>query len=370
MTSWAVMPLRDRTVNLDRKRQPIREPDRVPGPYPYYGASGVVDYVNDYIFDGLHLLVAEDGENLRSRKSPIAFLADSKFWVNNHAHVLVANDANDTRFLAYALEAHDVSGFLSGSTQPKLTQDALGRIPIFAPDASEQRKIASILGALDDKAASDRATAVAALSLLDALAEVVEEDSSLISLAELVETPRDTVDPASMQGTLVDHFSLPAFDSNRCADRVAAEGIMSSKLAVHQPSVLVSRLNPRIDRTWFAVPDPGVPGLASTEFSVMKPRDGLSLGALWLSIRGTRFRTGLRSRVTGTSGSHQRVRPPDVVSLRVPDTRSLSTMADRADALLQLSHQRLRESVRLESLRDTLLPSLLTGAPLADGGTE
>lgn len=143
------------SVNLDSRRKPVRSADRRGGPFPYYGASGVVDHVDDFIFEGLHVLVAEDGENLRSRNTPVAFLADGKFWVNNHAHVLVANESANTRYLAYAIENTDISGFLTGSTQPKLTKAALAQIQIFAPPAAEQRAIAEVLGALDDKIAAN-----------------------------------------------------------------------------------------------------------------------------------------------------------------------------------------------------------------------
>jgi type I restriction enzyme S subunit len=361
MSYWTTKSLRERTVNLDSQRRPVRASDRKPGPYPYYGASGIVDYVDDYIFEGLHLLVAEDGENLRSRKTPIAFLADDKFWVNNHAHILVANKENDTRFLSYAIEALDVVGYLSGSTQPKLTQDALGRIQVLAPDADEQRAIAATLGALDDKTASDRKISSVALSLLDRLAEIAEQSLPTVPVTSLVETPRDSFVPANLADQPVDHFSLPAFDSNGRPDRVPGEEIKSGKLRVAEPSVLVSRLNPRIDRTWFAVPDLSVPAAASTEFCVMRPREGLSLGALWLAVRSEQFRSGLISRVTGTSGSHQRVRPDDVLSLAVPDVRSLANEARQADSLLDVSRQRLREATRLEALRNSLLPGLLSG---------
>jgi predicted nucleotidyltransferase len=86
--------------DLDGRRVPVKELDRKPGPYPYYGASGIVDRVDGYLFDGEYLLVGEDGENLRTRQTPIAFLAKGKFWVNNHAHIVRGNHRADTRFLA------------------------------------------------------------------------------------------------------------------------------------------------------------------------------------------------------------------------------------------------------------------------------
>jgi type I restriction enzyme S subunit len=129
----------------------VKENDRKPGPYPYYGASGIVDRVDGYLFDGEYLLIGEDGENLRTRQTPIAFMATGRFWVNNHAHIVRGNHRADTRFLSYVLSQTDLSGYLTGSTMPKLTQGNLNRLPVIAPPLAEQKAIAAVLGALDDK---------------------------------------------------------------------------------------------------------------------------------------------------------------------------------------------------------------------------
>ena len=151
MNGWQSLKIGDITKNFDSKRVPIRERDRVSGEYPYYGASGIVDYVHEYIFDGNFILVAEDGENLRSRKTPIAFPASGKFWVNNHAHIVQGNELSDTRFIGYLIEATDISGFLTGSTIPKLNQQNFNDIPVMVPPLADQKAIAHILGTLDDK---------------------------------------------------------------------------------------------------------------------------------------------------------------------------------------------------------------------------
>ncbi|MFZ1403481.1 MAG: restriction endonuclease subunit S [Anaerolineae bacterium] len=148
---WCERPLGELAENLDSLRIPVKEADRRTGPYPYYGASGIVDYVDSFLFDGEYLLIAEDGENLRTRNTPVAFLASGRFWVNNHAHIVRGNSEADTRFLMYALTGADISGYLTGSTMPKLTQGNMNRIPILTPPLSEQRAIAHILGTLDDK---------------------------------------------------------------------------------------------------------------------------------------------------------------------------------------------------------------------------
>jgi type I restriction enzyme S subunit len=148
---WPLVPLGELTENFDGRRVPVKENDRKPGPYPYYGASGIVDRVDGYLFDGEYLLIGEDGENLRTRQTPIAFMATGKFWVNNHAHIVRGNHRADTRFLSYVLSQTDISGYLTGSTMPKLTQGNLNRLPIISPPLAEQKAIAAVLGALDDK---------------------------------------------------------------------------------------------------------------------------------------------------------------------------------------------------------------------------
>lgn len=145
------VPLGELVDVFDSLRVPVKSSDRKPGPYPYYGASGITDYVDSYIFEGEHLLLSEDGDNLRTRNTPIAFLADGKFWVNNHAHILRANEENNTKYLCYALQVADITSYLSGSTRPKLNQKDMRRIPVYAPPLPEQKAIAHILGTLDDK---------------------------------------------------------------------------------------------------------------------------------------------------------------------------------------------------------------------------
>lgn len=151
MSEWMYTTIGEVVNNFDYQRIPVAESLRIKGEYPYYGASGIIDYVQDYIFDGEYLLIAEDGENLKSRKTPIAFIAKGKFWVNNHAHIVKANDKAVTRYLLYAISNLDINGYLSGSAQPKLSQDSLNKIEVPLPPLSEQKKIARVLGNLDDK---------------------------------------------------------------------------------------------------------------------------------------------------------------------------------------------------------------------------
>ncbi len=158
---WTTSRFDELSINFDAQRRPVKKSDRRPGPYPYYGASGVIDHIDDYIFEGDYLLVAEDGENLRTRRTPIAFLARGRFWVNNHAHIVTGNGRADTRFLMYALWHLDLDAYLTGAVVPKLTQGNLNRIEVSHPLLPEQQAIVGVLRALDDKIEQNRRTAQA-----------------------------------------------------------------------------------------------------------------------------------------------------------------------------------------------------------------
>lgn len=118
---WEVSIIGDITDNHDKRRIPLSSKERSgrQGVYPYYGASGVIDYIDDYIFDGRYLLVAEDGENLNSRKKPVAFFASGKFWVNNHAHIVQGKLPVTNEFLYLFFSNEDISGYITGTAQPQ-----------------------------------------------------------------------------------------------------------------------------------------------------------------------------------------------------------------------------------------------------------
>lgn len=141
---WQWKKLGEVVENHDGKRQPVKSKDRegIQGEFPYYGASGIIDYVNEYLFDGEYLLISEDGANLVARNTPIAFGVKGKFWVNNHAHVITAKPEIVTnQFLEFFLAVYDISTFITGSAQPKLSQKKMNDIPILLPPLPTQQKI-------------------------------------------------------------------------------------------------------------------------------------------------------------------------------------------------------------------------------------
>lgn len=163
---WPQLPLGAVVDVLDRRRKPITKHDRVAGPYPYYGATGVLDWVDDYLFDEPLVLIGEDGAKWEAGAKS-AFAITGKTWVNNHAHVLRPNrDRLLDEWLIYYLNATDLSEFISGMTVPKLNQGRLREIPIPTPPLDEQKRIVAVLD--QAFAALDRARTHATANLDDA----------------------------------------------------------------------------------------------------------------------------------------------------------------------------------------------------------
>lgn len=160
-SDWEKKKLEDVVEFLDGKRKPLEAGKRIPGEYPYYGASGIIDHVKDYIFDEELILLSEDGANILDRNYRVCFLAKGKYWVNNHAHVLKASNGNINRFICEQLETLDYKKYNSGGAQPKLNQATCRGISINIPCYSEQQKIANCLSSLDDVIAKQKATLAA-----------------------------------------------------------------------------------------------------------------------------------------------------------------------------------------------------------------
>ena len=153
-SKWDVKFLDEVVVFLDGMRKPIEARDRVAGSYPYYGASGITDYVEDYIFDEDLILLSEDGANILDRNYRVCFMARGKYWVNNHAHVLRANKDCVNEYICEYLESLDYSRMNSGSAQPKLNQQTCRKIPVMKPCLEEQRLIANFLSDFDEAIAA------------------------------------------------------------------------------------------------------------------------------------------------------------------------------------------------------------------------
>lgn len=142
---WKWVKLSEITNNFDGKRKPLSRVVRSSrkGEFRYFGATEIVDYIDDYIFDGEYLLIGEDGANLLSKNKDLAFIVKGKFWVNNHAHVLSAKEVTTNEFIYYYFNSLNIAQFVTGTAQPKLNQANLNKIPVALPPLKTQELIVS-----------------------------------------------------------------------------------------------------------------------------------------------------------------------------------------------------------------------------------
>ncbi|MFD3612013.1 restriction endonuclease subunit S [Streptomyces atroolivaceus] len=344
MGEWRVVRFGDVTENFDPLRVPVRSGDRVQGMYPYYGASGIVDYVHDYIFDGEYLLIAEDGENLRTRKTPVAFMASGKFWVNNHAHVVRGNALASSRFLCYVLTGIDISGNLSGSTQPKLTQASLNDVRLRVPDRETQDSIVEVLGALDDKIALNERISDTSLALgRSVFRQETQAAGAETALGDLATLQYGKALPAPLRRP----GSVPVFG---CTGQV---GFHDTALTQSAHPVVGRKGANAGHVSW--LPEPG--WIIDTAFYAMPKKKEVSNEVLYFVLDAAGISTlTADSAVPGVNR--------DVAlrhRIRTPALGRLEELAPQAETFLATCQQAARENRTLADLRDTLLPQLITG---------
>ena len=147
---YPIKKLGDVADFLDSRRKPVKECDRIIGPYPYYGANGLQGWINDFLFDENLILLAEDGGHFDNPDRGVAYKISCKTWVNNHAHVIKPKEGVDLDYLCRVLENYDLTPWITGTTRGKLTKGGASEILIPLPPLSEQRRIASILDQADE----------------------------------------------------------------------------------------------------------------------------------------------------------------------------------------------------------------------------
>ncbi len=148
--SYPIKKLGDVADFWDSRRKPVKECDRVIGPYPYYGANGLQGWINDFLFDEDLILLAEDGGHFDNPDRGVAYKISGKTWVNNHAHVIKPKEGVDLDYLCRVLENYDLTPWITGTTRGKLTKGGASEILIPLPPLAEQRRIASILDKADE----------------------------------------------------------------------------------------------------------------------------------------------------------------------------------------------------------------------------
>ncbi len=287
--------------------------------------------------------------------------SDRSYAIGRGVAAIEVGDLSDQTYVYYALLSR-LDALLektTGSVFPNLSQDDIGSLPVPWPPSGTRRAIAEVLGALDDKIEANRRVADRCEGLAQSLAALHPASTVVGAMAAV---RRQMVSPKSFVDSDVEHFSLPAFDARGLPVVEPASAIKSGKFLLEAPAVLVSKLNPHIPRVWMAEPSARRPALTSTEFVVLVPEGAVGVEALWAICSSPRFTAQLVERVKGTTGSHQRVAPEDVLSIEVPDPESFSlATSDTMAGAVQLATSLKRESSALGAIRDALLPKLLSG---------
>ena len=356
---WVTRPL-SQFVSLQRGFD-LPTHARVPGSVPVLSSGGVNGSHNEAKVDGDNFVIGRATNIGRPTWSSVPF------WPLNTTLFVKDFLGNFPKFCFYWFLATDLSGFDSGSVQPMLNRNYIANIPVAIPSFVEQRRIAGVLGALDDKIESNQAVVTRAEQLIDEIAEQKATDLPTVTLSEMCSLLKSTWKPDTSSNQTVHLFSLPAFDGGAVPEQAAVSSIKSNKTLMDRPGILVSRLNPRISRMWWVETDATTVSVCSPEFAYLTAGDMHGLACTWLAVRSPGFRGEIVDRVTGTSGSHQRVRPADLMTIGVPDYRSLAEHTQiTVLTLLHLISARRQQSVTLAELRDALLPELMSGRMRVD----
>ncbi|MEU3020734.1 restriction endonuclease subunit S [Nocardiopsis sp. NPDC007018] len=283
------------------------------------------------------------------------------FWVIDTAYYLSPKTTIDLKWCYYSLKNTDINTLQSGSAVPSTSRADFYATPALIPPKHEQQAIATALSALDDKIAANERISESTEELCRHLVEASATATPRVSVDSLCNLSKAQATPSSLTHPFIKHYSLPAFDKGKLPETDQPTTIKSNKFIINSPSVLISKLNPNTPRVWNIPKVDGTPCLASTEFLVLEPSEGVSTHELWAVLSQPGFTDRLASRVTGTSKSHQRVRPAEIMSAKVVDPRALGPICEQITGLASKSVAAIEESRTLAELRDTLLPQLMSG---------
>ncbi|QYK08854.1 restriction endonuclease subunit S [Shewanella mangrovisoli] len=402
--NWPLKRISEVANFENNKRIPLKSLDREKrqGIYPYYGASGVVDHIDDFIFDGRYLLISEDGENLRTRNTPIAFQASGKFWVNNHAHILSEKEEGILDYLEYYFSVLNIGAYITGAVQPKLNKANLDKIEIPIPPKDERIKLNNILNSFKYKVALNSETN----QTLEQMAQAIFK--SWFVDFEPVKAKMNGEQPEGMDAATASLFP---------------EKFVESELGLIPEGWEVSTLSSLIQLTgggtpkrseetywngdipWFSVRD--VPSASNvfvvdteekiTELGLKKSSTKLlPKGTTIITARGTVGKLalvgtdmcmnqscyGIRGKDIGDYYNYFNLKEAvstlqrnthggvfDTITTKTFDTYSMAfsgvELANKFDAivapLLQKIEANVRQNIELATLRDTLLPNLLSG---------
>ena len=370
----------------DSKRIPLSTPIRQErqGIFPYYGASGIIDYIDDYIFNGRYLLIAEDGENLKSRKLPVAFFAEGKFWVNNHAHIVKGIDGKLLdEFLKYWFSCNDISGYITGTAQPKLSQSNLKEIKIDLLDYEGQKNVTRIIKNYDDLVDNNNKR----IRILEEMAQTIytewfvnfrfpgHEDVKFVD-CELGKIPEGwsvktfeefvEINPAyKVQGVEKPYFEMADININTLVIKnfsKTKKNNIGSKFM--NRDTIFPRISPSLENGkggYVLGLDENVVGLGSTEFIIFHGQENYE-EYVYLLSRDKNFRDNAVKSMVGASG-RQRVQSGCFESYRIvlPSNEIAGMFSKLVRPMFDMAYTYRDKNSYLADTRDLLIPKLISG---------
>ncbi len=364
-SEWKRYKLEDLAFFHDSKRIPLnsRERENRKGNYPYYGASGIVDFINDYIFDGEYVLISEDGENLRSRTTPIAFKASGKFWVNNHAHVVQGKKPFLNDWIVYFFQNLDLNPFITGAVQPKLNRENLQLVEIPMPDIEKAEKIVSILSALDEKIELNRQTNAS----LEAIAQAIFKEWFVDfnfpgATGEMVESALGMIPSGWRVGKLGEIIELAYGKGLKSENRIdgkypviGSNGVVGfhHEYLIEGPGIVIGRKGTIGEVHW--IHDNFYP--IDTTFYIKSLQGIESLYFYYFVLLAQDFKKIASD--SAVPGLNRNQAYDNLVV--IPDVNVINLFNDAIAATFDTVHNNEQESAPLAALRVNLLPKLMNG---------
>jgi type I restriction enzyme, S subunit len=393
-SEWASRSLGE-FVRLQRGHDLTASEQRA-GTFPVMGSAGPNGSHSHALAKGPGVVIGRSGASIGR-----VHFSEVDYWPHNTCLYVTDFLGNDPRFAYYLLQTLNLAGYNSGSAQPSLNRNLVYSIRIEVPARREQDQIAHLLSALDDRIALLRETNATLEAIAQALfkswfvdfdpvraksqglapagmdeataalfpSEFGESALGLVpkgwrqgTVSDFAHMHRASVNPGIGGDTVFEHYSLPAFDAGQMPVRQVGAEIKSNKISVPRNAVLLSKLNPHIPRVWLPV-DAGPGAVCSTEFLVFVPAAGASREFAYCSLVAAPFQERLRQLVTGTSNSHQRVKPDSVATLSavVPPEQTLGAFTSIVRPVFERVGRDRLQAQTLATLRDTLLPRLISG---------
>jgi len=366
------LQLEDVIVLEDKKRKPLSTMDRSKrkGIYPYYGAQEIIDSIDDYIFDGKYIILAEDGENLKSRKKDLVKIVEGKFWLNNHAHIFKVKEDVDLEYLYYYLLKLDLSEYITGSTQPKLNQENMNKIKIKLPGLKIQKNISKILSNIDGKIKLNNEINNNLHEIAENLFKYVYEKGKKCKLQELISNvstgsrPKggaETSGIPSVGAEKIEKFGIYNYSSEKYIseeyfNKLKTGIIKSGDVLLYKDGAYTGKVSMALN---------GFPHdkcAANEHVFIINTEDNWAKYYLYFTLYNQENRNKIF-----TMASSKAAQPGlnqselKTLDIKLADKKEIIKFEKKVESIMfKIAHNTLQNKI-LERLRDTLLPKLMNG---------